>query len=112
MQIWLNADNAFVEFIEGRTIIFIISWFAWFSIPLIDVFPLLLMVTACHVLLAALAEVNVTLQAEIVRQDDIMEPQAGYRHKELRILRVRYLHLHRVYQQLSDALGKVDYNYG
>ncbi|MPC34379.1 hypothetical protein E2C01_027766 [Portunus trituberculatus] len=75
--------------------------FAMFSLPLIDMFPLVMVVTAGHVLHTILADTNVSLKLEIERQD-FVNPKESLR---LRTLCVRYIHLRGLHQQLSDSLA-------
>ncbi|XP_063855180.1 uncharacterized protein LOC135097318 [Scylla paramamosain] len=98
---WLAAVSISTQPSVIRAIFPVIRSFAIFSLPLIDIFPLVMLVTAGHLLHAALADANVSLKLEIERHD-FVNPKESLR---LRALCVRYIHLRGLHQQLSEILA-------
>lgn len=73
------------------------AWYSLFSLPSIHTYPLALLMTVCHMLLAAFMDTNEALEMEFTRADP--------RHQVLRSLRCRYVYLRHLHQRLADVLA-------
>lgn len=98
---WLATISISSQPFVIKSIFPIIRTFAMFSFPLIDIFPLVMLVTACHMLHTALADANVSLKQQIKRKE-FTNPKESLR---LRALCFHYIYLRGLHQQLSDILA-------